>query len=611
MSRSPTSQLTFGQQEALSRALARLGIPIPSDVTKVTEWLIDSNELISASRYLSKLWSETGPNPPERGSLEQRTVVFCALNTFDPISMSRTAALDAFLAAFTDDPTVLTNKKGLRALMREINRAHDRALAEAYALINAALERFNDNMALGRPLVQCIENLFGELESIRVFCCFARSDEVGQICRDAWTQANKFIEAARDGKIYPDEIVYPVVATLQAKLQEVHHEETLYWYHEDTIRSYARDTLIPHAIVNGYIDPAQTVDVYGALWRFIRDFRTDTSLLVCRPFLFHQPLQPGPRYIGITELAAELREREINPRSLPHLEYRLSTKLDERPVERCPAPRIPFEHSFLRLTHHLDYISFLLRNLGEPISHYASTVESWLPSTFWAIDPAYGIAGRQARIIIGKLVDLVIGQSLKAPSQQQSDTLLLSFQEGFERMIENVIAILREPIEQFDGNHETPVDPYEVREALVKTALLGLHQPSSDWEEERAIAEAFGEAVAAAAKFEVEPDAPINKLRCVEALEKLISSIKPFYLRVMQISFEPLAVELWVVLTFYSIATVNSLRTNRLLDDDVRDDLLIPLNMPAFKEALSGKAGEVLVDVCRRIHAAQSSGGPT
>lgn len=606
MNSSPTSKLTFGQQEAFSRALARRGVPLPSDTTKITEWLVDSNNLLPASRYLTKLWSETGPNPPERSSVNQRTAVLCAFNSFDPITMSRADALESFLEAFTDDATILTNRKALRALMRDINRVHERSLEDAHAVINAALDRFNDNMSLGRPLVQCLENLFTELESHRVFCCFARDDRVGEIIKESWTQGRKYIEAARDGKTYPDELVYPVVRTLHETLQEMYQDETLYWYHEDTIRSFVRDTLIPHALVNGYIEPSETVDVYGSLWRFIRDFRSNGSLLVCPPLLFHQPVQPGPRYIGITELSAELRGREVSPHHFPYLEYRLSAKIEERPFERCPAPRIPYEHSFLRLTHPLEYIPFLLRHLGEPFVHYAGTVESWLPTTFLAIDPAYGVAARQARPIASQIVDQVVSQSFKAPSQQQCDSFLLAFQESFERTMENVTAILREPIERFDGNHETPVDPYEVREALVKSALLGVYQPASDWEEERTIAEAFTEAVSAAAKFEIEPDAPVNKLKAVDTLENLIKTLRPFYLRAMQISFEPLAVELWVILTFYSVATVNSLRVNRLLDEDVRDDLLIPLNLAAFEEALSGKAGEVLADVCRRIHVAYS-----
>lgn len=602
MSRSRTSQLTLGQQEVLYRALARRGIPLPTDVSQVTDWLIDSGKLLSAANYIKKLLDESGPNPPELKYLEQRTVVLCAFNSFDPITMSRADALESFLEAFTDDPTILTDRKAFRALMRDINRVHERSLADAHAAINAAIQRFNDNIALGRPLVQCVENLFSELESLRVFCCFNRSDEVGKVFRDAWTNGNKYIEAARDGKTYPDNLVYPVVASLHEKLQEMYREESLYWYHEDTIRLYVRDTLIPHAIVNGYIEPSRTVDIYGSLWRLICDFRSDSSLLVCPLALFHQPRQLGPRYIGISELTSELQGREIDPRRFPHLEYRLSAKLQERRLDRCALTRIPFDHSFVRLTHTLDYVPYLLCNLDEPFARFAPTIESWLPTTFLAIDPGYGIAGRQARLIMSQIVDQVVSQSLRAPSQQQSDTYLLSFQEGFERTIENITAILREPIERFDGNPETPVDPFEVREALVKSALLGLYQANSDWEEEQAIAEAFTEAVSAAAKFELEPDAPINKLNAVEALEKLIAALRPFYLRVMQISFEPLAIELWVVLTCYSIATANSLRVNRLLDEDVRDDLLIPLNLPAFKEALAGKAGEILLDICRRIH---------
>jgi len=604
MTSSVTSSLTFGQQESLARALARCGVRVPSDSTKIADWLIDSQQLLPAARYVSQLLNTIGPNPPEKGSVNQRTIVFCAFNSFDPITMPRTNALAKFLEAFTDDPGLLTNKNQLRSLVREMNRIHERSLERAHTSLTDSLERFNDNMSLGRPVVQCLENLFEELQQHRVFCSFTRSDRFGEIARESWNNGKKFVEAARDGKTYPDELVYPVVDTLVTKLQEMYRSEADYWYHEEMLRMYTRDTLIPHAVLNRYIEPSQTTDIFGALWRFISDFQTNSSLFVCPPLLFHQPQQAGPRYIGVAEVAAEITSRTISPQSIPYLEYRLSAKLAERPQENYSRARLPYEFSFTRLTRPLEFIPFLLNQLEEPLPRYSKTVESWLPTTFWAIDPALGIAGKQLRSVLAKLLDPVVDQQLRRPTEDQAQTLLDSFQGGFEQTMENVVSILRDPIAHFDGNHETAIDPYELREALVNVTLLGLYQPRSDWVEEKAIAERFEGALAAVSRFEIEPDAPINKLQAVEQLEKLIESLEPFYLRVMQLSFNPLAVELWVILNFYTVATINSLKVSRLLSSEVVEDLLLPLNLPAFQEGLGGKAQDILIDLCGRIDAA-------
>lgn len=601
MTHAALPSLTFGQQEALARALARCGVRVPSDSAKIIDWLTDSQQLFPASRYLSQLVTTVGPNPPEKGSLNQRTVVFCSFDSFDPITMARSDALERFLEAFTDDPGILTDKSALRSLVREMNRVHERSLERARFALTDSLDRLNDNMSLGRPVVQCLENLFKELEEHRVFCCFTRSDGFGEIARDAWHNGKKFVEAARDGKTYPDEVVYPVIEILVTKLQEMYRSEAEYWYHEDMLRTYTRDTLIPHAVLNRYIEPTQTTDVFGSVWRFLGDFKTNGQLLVCRPLLFHQTRQPGPRYIGVSEIAAEIESRSLSPQAFPYLEYRLSTKLAERPSETFARARLPYEFSFTRLTRPLEFIPFLLKHLEDPLPRYAETLEAWLPSTFWAIDPALGIAGRQLRSVLAKLVDSVVNQTFRRPTTDQARALLLSFQEGFEQSMENIVAILRSPIEQFDGNHETAVDPYELREALVNVILLGLYQPRSDWSEEKTIAELFESAVSAVSRFETEPDAPINKLQAVEKLEKLIESLEPFYLRVMQLSFDPLAVELWVVLNFFTVATINSVRVGRFLSDEVAEDLLLPLNLAAFKEGLSGKAQDILLELCGRI----------
>jgi hypothetical protein len=604
MTSSVTSSLTFGQQESLAKALARCGVRVPSDSSKIADWLIDSQQLLPAARYVSQLLNAIGPNPPEKGSINQRTVVFCAFNSFDPITMARTDALAKFLDAFTDDPGLLTDKNKLRSLVREMNRVHERSLERAHASLTDSLERFNDNMSLGRPVVQCLENLFQELEQHRVFCCFARADRVGEIARESWNNGRKFVEAARDGKTYSDELVYPVVDTLVTKLQEMYRSEADYWYHEDMIRMYTRDTLIPHAVLNRYIEPTQTTDIFGALWRFLGDFQTNGSLLVCPPLLFHQSQQAGPRYIGVAEVASEVASRTISPQAIPYLEYRLGVKLAERQKENYSRARLPYEFSFTRLTRPLEFIPFLLNQLEDPLPRYAPTVESWLPTTFWAIDPALGIAGKQLRTVLAKLVDPVINQTLRRPTADQSQALLATFQEGFEQTMENAVSILRDPIAHFDGNYETAIDPYELREALVNVTLLGLYQPRSDWVEEKTIAERFEGALAAVSRFEIEPDAPINKLQAVEQVEKLIESLEPFYLRVMQLSFDPLAVELWVVLNFYTVATINSVRVSRLLSNDIVEDLLLPLNLSAFQEGLSGKAQDILIDLCGRIDVA-------
>jgi hypothetical protein len=609
MQSSSSLQLSVSQQEALSRTLSRHGIPIPSDPMRLADWLVDSEQLTSVRSFVEKLCAESGPNAPTAKEYEQRTVVLGFCNSFDPITSTRAVALEFFLEEFTDDPALITDRRALRTLVQRINRMHEASLNRVHKELDISLQRCNDNMALGRPVVQCLENLLEELIGHRVFCCFNRNDEIGPFFRELWMQAQRFIEAARDGKTYPDETVYPLIEQIFAKLQEMYREESQYWYHEDMIRAYVRDTLIPHAVLNRYIEPNQTTDIYGSIWRFVCDIRSKDTLLVCPSLLFHQPIQPGPRYVGLAELRAELSARELLPSSIPYLEYRLIAKLEERPLEKSRPTWVPFEHPFIRLSQTVDYIPYLLRNLGEPFPRYASTIQAWLPTTFWAIDPAYGIAGRQLRNQLSKLIEPVLNQTLKSPSTEQATTILKSFQSGIGRTMENIVGIIREPIAHFDGNHETPVEPYEVREALVNVALLGLYQPRSDWQEEREVSDAFLGAVKAASRYEIDPDAPINKLDLVDQMEKLVATIQPLSERAMQLSFEPLAIELWIVLCFYTLATINTVRIGRLTDEAISENILVPLNLAAFKEGLAGKARDVLVNVCERICANQQRRG--
>jgi hypothetical protein len=241
------------------------------------------------------------------------------------------AAISTLLQAIDDFPTLVTDKKRFRLTIREMNRSHQKAFLESFDRVNRAFELYNDNVGMGRPAVQCLETMLKQLTDIRAFSCFSDPRPRSHQLKEAFHKASRICDTARQGKLYPDDVVIAASGELERRIRSICEEEASYWYNEEMIRSYLRDVIIPLTVLNGYIDPTATTDFYGAIWNFLKNFSTDKKTLVSRLLLVHPPIVLGPRFIGVKELEEELKSRDISKREFPYLESKLETKLAQRP----------------------------------------------------------------------------------------------------------------------------------------------------------------------------------------------------------------------------------------------------------------------------------------
>jgi hypothetical protein len=402
--------------------------------------------------------------------------------------------------------------------------------------------------------------------------------------------------------MYPDDVIIAASGELERRLRSICEDEASYWYNEEMIRSYLRDVIIPLTVLNGYIDPTATSDFYGAIWNFLKNFSTDKKTLVSRLLLVHPPIVLGPRFIGVKELEEELKSRDISKREFPYLESKLETKLAQRPpVNPKTSHFIPYSRPIVRLSRTLDFIPYLFEFLGEPYSSYSDVLARWIPTSIFAIDPAYGIAGRALHEILESIIPEAAKRGKAFATDEVAQATTEVFQANFQERIETVVGILASPFLAYNENKQAPVDPFEVRDALVNSMMVGLYQPRSDWEEEQEIVGRFRVAVMMCHRYDSDSDTPIHRVELISAIEQLVSAIEPFYNRGMSIVIDREGLEFWYILCMHTVAKLNHAPPSAIIDPEKKTSLFLPLNVFAYRDALSVEAKKLLLDICERI----------
>jgi hypothetical protein len=451
-----------------------------------------------------------------------------------------------------------------------------------WGLIDRAYQRFNDNVGLGRPLYIGLDILFDELKDYRVFSGGPRAREELHLL---YERIDELVAKIKAGKTHPDTLLRSMVNQVEALTTEAFSEVSNYWYSEVMVKQYFRDTLIPHAILNNYIDPHQTSDLLGGVWRFITDLPYDPRLLVCRPLLRHQAQAPGTRFATAADFVDEIQFSMVRPTDFPSLKARIEQKeaLISDGQTDAPTLQLLCEHPSIRLSHQEEFLHFFLSKYSQETSLDADRLQLWLSRSIFAIDPRNGIPAQSLstalRLALARMKEGVKIEDLDIGDLQDLYLRVL------RNKCHNIHQALKYPFSSEYLLELKRLDPFELREALVDAILEGIYQPASDWEEERVLATHITDAIRAVDIAEKE-----ESLDRVEVLQeyytRIENALENLELRAEIIIFDRPSLRLWQTLCIDAFLAVNQSRKRGLFKAPYHQDMMVPVNFKSLDELI-------------------------
>jgi len=560
----------------------RAGEAVPPAGPDFADWMRRAQMILPAGIHVGQLQSVD----PLRRPLEDkkfRTYVLGYMTGYDCFTETMANALEKLLYDVEEYPDLPIDTRRIRKTLREINKEHRDTVHRIWGLIDRAYQRFNENIGLGRPLYIGLDILFDELKEYRVFSGGSRAQEDLHVI---YEQIVELVAKLKAGKTHPDNLLRSIVTQLEAHTTKAFSEVSDYWYSEVMVKRYFRDTLIPHAILNNYIDPHQTSDLLGGVWRFLTDLPYDPRLLVCRPLLRHQPQAPGTRFATAADFIDEIQFSMVRPSDFPSLKVRIEQKeaLISNGVEHeGPTLQLLCEHPSIRLSHQEEFLHFFLSKYLKDSALNPNRLKTWLSRSIFAIDPRNGIPAQSLstalRLALAKLKE----------GNKIDDIDIRDLQDLYLRVLRNKCHNIHQAL-KFPFSSEyflelKRLDPFELREALVDAILEGIYQPASDWVEERELATHITDAIRAIDIAEKE-----ESLDRVEAIEdcfsKIENTLENLQLRGETIAFDRPSLRLWQTLCIDVFLALNQSRKRGLFKLPYNKDMMVPVNFRSLEELI-------------------------
>ena len=592
-------QYSEAQIIVLHRALVRAGEAVPPAGPDFPDWMRRAQLILPAGIHVGQLQKID----PMRKPLEDkkfRTYVLGYMTGYDCFTDAMANALEKLLLHVEEYPNLPIDTRRLRKSLREINQEHRETVHRVWALVDRAYQRFNENVGLGRPLHIGLDILFEELKEYRVFSGGTRANEE---LYALYERIEELIAKIRAGKSHPDTLLRSIVTQVETLTTKAFSEASNYWYSEVMVKRYFRDTLIPHAILNNYIDPHQTSDLLGGVWRFLTDLPYDPRLLVCRPLLRHQPQAPGTRFATAADFIEEINFSRVRPEDFPSLKVRIEQKealIANGNEEEKPSLLLLCEHPSIRLSHQEEFLSFLLSEYSKDTSLDLHRLQNWLSTSIFSIDPRHGLPAQS----LSTALRLALARMKEGDSVENID--LLDLQDIYLRVLRNKCHNIHQALKfPFSSEYLLEVkqlDPFELREALVDAILEGIYQPASDWQEERELANYITEAIRAIDIAEKE-----ESFDRIEALQvyftKIENTLEKLELRAELIKFDRPALRIWQTLCIDIFLSLNQSRKRGIFRLSYNKDLMVPVNFRSLQELIVDDLRDQIIGSLQEIAA--------
>jgi hypothetical protein len=522
-----------------------------------------------------------------------RTLIFCYLDSLDSFTDCRAQAIQFFLAQIELYPNLVADKKRLSLVIREMNSLHSKALQLLYNRISRAYQRYNENMSLGRPALTNLEILLTELDDHTLF--EGRLSKEPQLFSlyNTYVTSIQFVEQAKGGKDFEIYEVKKIVLSLSTSIQKALECEVSYRYNNSMVKHYVRDVLIPHSVLNGFINPRVTSDYLGAIWQLLVEFDLQNSFFVCKSLLVH-PLQDfGSHYSTLGDYSHALDSFEFKSKEILFFSHRYEQRKKEvevlqssnsKGLELC-------KHFYFRLGFDLTQLKKALEVfLQKPQD--SEKLYTWLQASFFSIDQKHGLISQSLNAALNSLAlqDILSSDYISDSEAQQVNSI---FHNVVKAKIDFCISTIQKGI---SNSKSSATDPYPIKEALVEILLEGIYQKDSDWVEEQLICEEIsklGEFLSLAEKEELGKENKAINLSCTE----LISKIENLQSRASSIKIDTVSLKLWYILTIGVIKDLNGITHNQLLLDKKQESLtyLVPGDISSLIEVLKSTYEPLLI----------------
>lgn len=576
----------------------RAGETVPPPGPDFPDWMRRAQMIVPAGIHVGQLQSVD----PTRRPLEDskfRTYVLGYMTGYDCFTETMANALEKLLYDVEEYPNLPIDTRRARKTLREINREHRDTVHRIWGLIDRAYQRFNDNIGLGRPLYIGLDILFDELKEYRVFSGGTRAQEELHVL---YEQIDELVAKLKAGKTHPDTLLRSIVTQLEDRTTKAFSEVSNYWYSEVMVKRYFRDTLIPHAILNNYIDPHQTSDLLGGVWRFLTDLPYDPRLLVCRPLLRHQPQAPGTRFATAADFIDEIKFSMVRPSDFPSLKVRIEQKEAQisNGQDEAPSLQMLCEHPSIRLSHQEEFLNFFLSKYLHSTSLSSDRLKTWLNRSIFAIDPRNGIPAQS----LSTALRLALARIKEGARIDDLD--IRDLQDLYLRVLRNTCHNIHEAL-KFPFSSEylqelKRLDPFELREALVDAILEGVYQPASDWAEERQLATQITDAIRAVDIAEKEESLDrIEPLQ--EHFSKIENTLENLELRAERIIFDRPSLRIWQTLCIDAFLALNQSRKRGLFKLQYNDDMMVPVNVRSLEELIVDDLEESILNSLEEVAA--------
>lgn len=575
---------TDGQIKVIHRTLVRAGEAVPDPGPNFAAWLGRSQLVIPAGILVGRM-QVADPLKLQLKDSDFRKYVLGFMTGLDCFTAARAEALEVFLENLEQSPNMPLDSRRMKATLRDMNRKHREGVSRSWAIVDRAYQRFNENIGLGRPSHTALSILFEELHSSRVFSGGPRAHEELFKC---YEEISELLSKFKAGKSHPDALIRSSIGKLEKIVTSTFRRESQYWYNEIMIKQYVRDSLIPHAVLNGYLDPQDTSDLLGAVWNFITDLPLDPKLLVCVPLLRHQPQKQGPRYASTADFLEEIKVGKIAVDEFPLLRGRLRERQNEVQDPDMDAPSLAMisEHPLIRLSHGVEFLPYLLEKQCKAVNLDQEKFYSWLYYSIFGIDPRNGIPAQGLSIALR-----LACREILEPSMERLD-LLQEMQDLFFRVVDNKFALAQQSLEApfvSDFLQDTrSLDPFELNEALIDLILAGFFQPLSDWEEERNVAQIISQIVPEIRKAESDDcmdDVPFFK----ERFQDLSNTLETLKTRTGYVRFDVPSLRLWKVFSIDIVRKLNHIKRKQFFRMGFDPNLMVAVNNRSISELIEGK----------------------
>jgi hypothetical protein len=589
-------QLSESQMIVLQRTLVRAGEAVPNPGPDFADWLKRSQLVIPAGIHVGKLHTQN-PFKFDLQDRDFRKYVLGYMTGFDCFTEAKANAIETLLVHVEEYPNVTTDTRRLRTALRDTNKRHRDTVHLVWALVDRAYQRFNENVNLGRPIHIALNILFEELLESSVFSGGARSHED---LFYLFERADELLSKIKAGKTHPENLLRSTITQLEKLTTAAFIEVSEYWYSEVMVKQYFRDTLIPNAILNNYIDPHDTADLLGAVWRFITDLPYDPHLLVCVPLLRHQPQESGTRFATVADFTEEIFFSRVQPSDFPTLKVRIEQKhsLVEDPEANKPSILALCEHPSIRLSHEKEFLEFLLGHYLKDSELTPAKLSKWLSTSFFSIDPRHGIPAQCLSTALRLALSyLKKGEKIESiPCEELHDI----YQRVLHNKCNDLIKALHYPFSSEYLKETRELDPFELREALVDLVLEGVYQPASDWQEERELSGLVTLAVKAvdAAEKEVKLSEVANIKSHFENIEKTLEQLE---IRAKLIVFDTPSLRLWNTTCVDLLLSLNQSKRRGIFALPYNPELMVSVNLKSMQELIVDEIRSDIISALQEI----------